>query len=126
MTLEGPGPETNGRQECLPHEENEGKNWPRQCARAANIAPLAAVLLTCLAGGLARNQPENVLHQLNLLSSTVALVLVVGGLAAGVYGVIGGRRRGSRDTVIIAALGLLVGGCLATFWIVAFVWWWWR
>jgi hypothetical protein len=78
----------------------------------------------CLSGALTRNQPANVTDQLNSLGSTIALVLVAAGLAAGAYGAIGGHRRGSRDTLMIAVLGLVVCGCLAAFWIAAAIWWW--
>jgi hypothetical protein len=105
---------------------NEATSWLRQCARASIVAPLAAVLVLCLASPLKRDQPAGVMAQIDYVAGSVATVIAMGGLAAGICAVIGGRRRGWRDTMMIAALGLFTGGALVLLWISAGVWWLWH
>ena len=87
------------------------------------VAPFAALLVMWIARQLERRQEELVATTIDNLGSGISLSIVVLGLACGIAGVIGGLRRGSRDTVMIAGLGLFIGGgyFLLTVWGIVFL-----
>ena len=91
----------------------DAKTRPRYMARASMVAPFAAVAVMWIARQLEREQSESVVSAINLIASSVSTTLIVAGIGLGVAAIVGGRRLGSRDTVIIGAMGLfLIGGFL--------------
>lgn len=87
-------------------------------ARGAMVAPFAALAIMWIARQLERKQTDAVASAINFMGSTLSVVLIVAGIVLGVAAVIGGLRRGSRDTIIIALLGLAIssGFFLLTVW----------
>jgi hypothetical protein len=94
----------------------------RQAARAAIVAPFAAMLVNLLAGQLMEDNAP-ITNPVNLIAGTVSSLLLLAGVAMGVAGIVGGLRRRSHDTTMIAGLGLFLSGgaVLLTIWVVAFL-----
>jgi hypothetical protein len=88
-------------------------------ARASIAAPFAALLLM----GVARYLEQTRQLELDALASSVTSLLIIVGLVCGLVAVIGGLRLRSRDTLIIAGLGLFFSGgyALLTVWALVFV-----
>jgi hypothetical protein len=86
------------------------------------ITPFAALAVMWIARQSERKQTEAVASAINLIGSSLSLPLIVAGVVCGIAGILGGLRRGSRDTVIIATLGLFISGgfLLLTIWALAF------
>lgn len=87
-------------------------------ARGAMVAPFAALAVMWIARQLERKQTDSVASAINFMGSTLSVVLIVAGIVLGVAAIIGGLRRGSRDTIIIGLLGLAIssGFFLLTVW----------
>jgi hypothetical protein len=98
----------------------DARSTPRRLARCSIAAPFVIFLLQIVVRYLERTR------QLDLepLSSNIAALLMIAGLVCGIIAVIGALRLRSRDTLIIALLGLFLGGCwlLITVWAMVFVW----
>jgi hypothetical protein len=75
-----------------------------RAARASWLAPLIAVSLNCFAGDATSRIPT-----LGLLVSGLQIVLLAGGIAAGVYALLGARKTRDGGRVIApAAIGVLL------------------
>lgn len=101
---------------------SDARTKARYFARASILAPFAALAIMWIARQLERRQAEAVASSINAIGSTLSLLLILAGVAFGIAGIVGGLRRGSRDTVLIAALGLFLSGgfLLLTAWAVVF------
>jgi hypothetical protein len=98
----------------------DARSIPRRLARCSIAAPFVIFLLQLVVRYLERTRHLD----LEPLSSNIAALLMAAGMICGIVAVIGALRVRSRDTLIIALLGLFLGGCwvLLTVWAVAFVW----
>ena len=75
-----------------------------RAARASWLAPLIAVSLNCFAGDTTSRVPA-----LGLLVSGVQIVLLIGGIIAGAYALLGARQTPDGGRVIApAAIGVLL------------------
>lgn len=94
----------------------------RQAARAAIVAPFAAMLVNLLAGQL-MEEDASITNPVNLIAGTVSSLLLLAGVVLGIAGIVGGWRRRSHDTTLIAGLGLFLSGgaVLLTIWVIAFL-----
>lgn len=87
----------------------DAKTRPRYMARASMVAPFAALAIMWIAQQLEREQSETVVNSINLIASSVSMALILAGIGLGIAAIVGGRRLGSRDTIVIATLGLFLG-----------------
>jgi hypothetical protein len=92
----------------------DARSTPRRLARCSIAAPFVIFLLQIVV----RYLEETRQIDLEPLSSNVAALLMISGLICGIIAVIGALRLRSRDTLIIALLGLFLGGV----WLVLTVW----
>jgi hypothetical protein len=101
----------------------DSRSWPRRCARASILLPFAAPVLMAIAQQVAKPRDPAVGEAIYLIASWTAMLLILAALALGVAGLVGGRRRGSRDTMMIAGIGLFVSGglFLLSVWVNVFV-----
>jgi hypothetical protein len=88
----------------------DGRTWPRFFARAAILSPFAAMLIIALARQLERHRSPGVAVMIENVSNSLSATIAVLGFALGIAGMIGGWRRRSHDTMMIAGLGLFVSG----------------
>jgi magnesium-transporting ATPase (P-type) len=76
-------------------------------ARVAILSTPAAILLMMIAKLLDRDRETS--GPIYFALSTVSVAVVLIGLVAGAVAIVGALRRGSRDTFVIAAIGLIFG-----------------
>ncbi len=86
----------------------DARTRPRYLARAAIVAPFAALAIMWVARQLERDQSASITSAINIVGSAVSFLFILAGIGLGITAIVGGLRRGSRDTVIIAAIGLLL------------------
>jgi hypothetical protein len=84
---------------------------------------MAALLVMFAAQQLQRKKSPELAERIDFYASMVSIGLVAASPLLGVAGLIGGLRRHSRDTMIIAGLGLFLGSVLllVTIWANIFV-----
>jgi hypothetical protein len=90
-----------------PPPDTDARSPGRQLARLAVVAALVSCSLNCIVNQLAfRGIPA--LRGYGGLTSGISLAIVVLGIGLGIAGLIGGLRRRSTDTAVIAAIGLVL------------------
>lgn len=93
--------------------EAEFRSWPRFLARCSIFAGMACCTMNCVLYQLTAKQPGGPSSLANILVSSASLLLVLAGFIAGLIAFFRGLKQQSRDTTIIATIGLtLCGGIL--------------
>jgi hypothetical protein len=95
----------------------------RHAARASIVAPMTAMLVSLLTSQLMGDGAGEGVALINFIGGTVASLLILAGVLLGVVGIIGGLRRRSHDTTMIAGLGLFFSGgyLLLSIWLIIFL-----
>lgn len=94
-------------------EVDESRTRGRYLARVSIFSAIACCTMNCVLFQLTAKQPGGPSELANALVGYSSLLLVLLGFVAGVAGFILGLKQSSRDTTIIASLGvMLCGGIL--------------
>ena len=93
-------------------------SWPRWAARGALLSAFVCFAINCVFMQLTRDQPPSETILLNQIVGWSSMAVVVAGIAAGAAALAGGWKERSRETLVMAAMGLLfnAGIVLVTLW----------
>ena len=83
----------------------DSRSWPRHVARASILAAFLSCTLNCVFSQVASRAGPS-LGSLGWLFDWSSLIVVLAGVTCGAWGLVGGWRRRSPDTQMIAVLGL--------------------
>ena len=83
-------------------------DWPRLAARFSVISFFACITLSCVTNNLLLRKPEQPQVVVRLVTDSVAILILLAGLACGIGGLAGGIRKKSGDTIGIAIIGLVL------------------
>lgn len=102
---------------------NDARSPARQAARASIVAPMAAMLVNLLAGQWMGDGEGDAAKLINLVGGSISSLLILAGVVLGIVGMVGGLRRRSHDTAMIAGLGLFLSGgyLILTIWVIVFL-----
>ncbi len=94
-------------------------NWPRWAARASLAAAFVCFAMNCVFMQLTRKQLPAETELANLIVGWSSMGVVVAGIAAGAAALAGGWKERTRETVVMAAKGLIINGgiVLVTLWL---------
>lgn len=87
----------------------DARTWSRQLARGSILAAFLSCTLNCVFNQLASRAAAS-LGRFDGLIDWLSLLMVLAGIALGVAGMLGGSRRKSPDTMVIAGIGLVLNG----------------
>lgn len=87
--------------------DHDAGSRARMLARLSIVAAFVSCTLNCVFGQVAARAGDW-LGRFDWLVGWSSLLIVLAGVTLGVVGILGGRRRKSVDTQIIAGLGLLL------------------
>ncbi len=89
--------------------QSDARTWSRQLARGSILAAFLSCTLNCVFNQLA-SRAAATLGRFDGLIDWTSLLMVLAGMALGVAGMLGGWRRKSPDTMVIAGIGLVLNG----------------
>ena len=90
-----------------PAADPDSRSLPRQLARLSSLAALVSCSLNCVFSRLAAGEGGR-WWSFGWLVDWSSLLIVLAGVACGLIGLVGGLRRKSPDTAVIAAIGLVL------------------
>ena len=83
-------------------------DWSRQAARFSVISFFVCITLSCVINNLLFKNPQHPQAMLRLVTDGIAGLIIFGGYACGIAGLIGGIRKKSSNTIGIAIIGLVL------------------
>lgn len=89
---------------------DESRSWPRFLARTSIFAAITCCTMNCVLFQLTAKQPGGPSALANAIVGYSSLLIVVLGFVAGLAAFFQGFRQQTRDTSIIASLGLILCG----------------
>ncbi|MGV3605629.1 MAG: hypothetical protein ACO1RA_04415 [Planctomycetaceae bacterium] len=89
---------------------DESRSWPRFWARTSIFAAITCCTMNCVLFQLTAKQPGGPSELANAIVGYSSLLLVILGFFAGLVAFFQGFRQKTRDTSIIASLGLILCG----------------
>lgn len=87
---------------------DESRSWPRFLARTSIFAAITCCTMNCVLFQLTAKQPGGPSELANAIVGYSSLIIVVLGFVAGLVAFFQGFRQQTRDTSIIASLGLIL------------------
>ena len=85
--------------------DHDSGSWGRRLARLSILAAFLSCTFNCVFSQVASRAGPS-LGRFGWLVDWSSLLVVLAGATLGVAGILGGRRRQSRDTQVIAGIGL--------------------
>ena len=102
----------------VPAQQPKFASWPRWAARASLAAVFVCFAMNCVFLQLTRNQPPSETELVNQIVGWSSMAVLIGGIVAGAAAFVGGWKMRSRETMVLAAMGVVFSGgiVLATLW----------
>lgn len=91
-------------------DADESRSWPRFLARTSIFAAITCCTMNCVLFQLTAKQPGGPSELANAVVGYSSLLIVILGFFAGLVAFFQGFRQQTRDTSIIASLGLILCG----------------
>ena len=94
-------------------------SWPRWAARGSLLAAFVCFAMNCVFMQLTRKQLPSETELANQIVGWSSMAVVIAGLVAGAAAFVGGWKERSRETMVMAAMGVLINGgiVLITLWL---------
>jgi hypothetical protein len=95
------------------HESQQGADWSRKAARLSAASAFVCFTLNCVVNQLMLKNPQPGREWVWLTVYIVSGLIIGAGIISGLFGLYGGIRKKSGDTIGISLIGLvLLGGIL--------------
>ncbi|HUE74930.1 MAG TPA: hypothetical protein VMP01_28950 [Pirellulaceae bacterium] len=85
-------------------------SWPRWAARASLAAAFVCFAMNCVFMQLTRRQLPSETELANQIVGWASLAVLIAGIIAGAAAIIGGWKEPRRETLVLAAMGILLSG----------------
>jgi hypothetical protein len=98
---------------------HDASPWPRWASRASLLSAFVCFAMNCVFMQLTRKQLPSETELANQIVGWTSIAVVIAGLVAGGAAFLGGWKAHGRETMFMAALGILLNGgiVLVTVWL---------